>query len=521
MTACNFWLTFTLLVSGRRHQSSPRPVRTGTSALLLLQLACLATVSTLSAHPLGTFSINQFSRLLVLPDKAALHYIVDMAEIPTLQERGRIDRDQDGEVSDLEQQAYLERRSAELQQGFQFLVNGIRAESSVSAMDLVLIEGQGALPTMRITLALDVALPGLTEGQLLQIEYRNSNFSERLGWQEVIARGAEGVVLTSSDVPEKDISNGLEAYPQERLADPLTVRTATLTAALHTAVEQADSATGQPVLEQGKKAVSRDDEFTRLIRSQELTTGIVLTGLAMAFMLGAFHALSPGHGKSIVAAYLVGSRGTPRHAVFLGATVTLTHTIGVFALGLVTLFASQYILPEQLYPWLSVLSGLIVLLIGAVMLVSRLRAIAGKGSHHHGHEHSHDHSHDHDHDHDHAHHHGHGHLPPGDSSKGVTWKSLLALGISGGILPCPSALVVLLSAISLHRVGFGLVLIFAFSLGLASVLTTIGLLFVKARQLADRIPTAGPVIRVLPAVSALVIMILGAAITFTAWQQAF
>lgn len=260
-----------------------------------------------------------------------------------------------------------------------------------------------------------------------------------------------------------------------------------------------------------------------------------------SFVWGAMHALSPGHGKTIVGAYLVGARATAQQAVFLGLTTTITHTIGVFALGLVALFASQYILPEQLYPWLSCLSGLMVVAIGVNLFISRMRsAQLLKRSHlghhaeqhqHHDHDHGHshrthshlppgaDHHHNH-HDHDHGHSHGtHSHLPPGADGSPVTWRSLLILGISGGLVPCPSALVVLLSSIALGQIGFGLVLVLAFSLGLAGVLTALGLLLVRARRLFERVPTQMRLVRVLPAVSALFIALLGLGITTQALMQ--
>jgi ABC-type nickel/cobalt efflux system permease component RcnA len=280
-------------------------------------------------------------------------------------------------------------------------------------------------------------------------------------------------------------------------------------------------------------------------------TGTLLVAIAGSFVWGAMHAMSPGHGKTIVGAYLAGSRATAQHAVFLGLTTTITHTTGVFALGLVTLFASQYILPEQLYPWLSFLSGLMVVSIGLNLFISRMRSTQllkrsplghshtgyqtdddhhphDHHSHdHHSHDHhSHDHhSHDH-HSHDHKHHHahehshaGHSHLPPGADDSPVTWRSLLALGISGGLVPCPSALVLLLSSIALGRVGFGLVLVFVFSLGLAGTLTGLGLLLVGARRLFERLPTQVRLVRVLPTVSALFVTLLGLGITTQALLQ--
>lgn len=250
--------------------------------------------------------------------------------------------------------------------------------------------------------------------------------------------------------------------------------------------------------------------------------GSFLLAMLGSFVWGAMHAMSPGHGKTIVGAYLVGERATLQHAVFLGLTTTITHTIGVFALGLVTLFASQYILPEQLYPWLSCLSGLMVVVIGLNLFISRIQTTqilkrAPVGHSHANDHHHHDHSHDHHH-HDHSHG-NHSHLPPDADGSPVTWRSLLALGISGGIVPCPSALVVLLSAISLGRIGFGLVLVLAFSLGLAGVLTGLGLLLVRARWIFERLPKQVRLVRVLPAMSALFIALLGLGITTQALMQ--
>ncbi|MCP2728347.1 nickel/cobalt transporter [Limnofasciculus baicalensis] len=272
--------------------------------------------------------------------------------------------------------------------------------------------------------------------------------------------------------------------------------------------------------------------------------GSFLIGITGAFIWGGTHAMSPGHGKTIVGAYLVGSRATPQHAIFLGLTTTITHTIGVFALGLVTLFASQYILAEELYPWLSLLSGLMVVGIGLNLLINRLGNFqlfrklpwVNQENHHHHHEDSHPHHHEdshhhhhedsHHHHHEDSHHHHHedehshdthSHLPP--SADGITWRSLLALGISGGILPCPSALVLLLSAIALGHIGLGLVLVLSFSLGLAVVLTLIGLLLVYAKQLFQKFPTQLRFVKVLPAVSALCVSLLGLGITTQALMQ--
>jgi ABC-type nickel/cobalt efflux system permease component RcnA len=231
--------------------------------------------------------------------------------------------------------------------------------------------------------------------------------------------------------------------------------------------------------------------FEELV-SRELSPGFVVLALALALFWGAAHAFSPGHGKAIVAGYLVGTRGTPRHALLLGLIVTVTHTIGVFALGLVTLALSEFVLPEQLYPWLNLVSALLVVGVGLGVLRWRLRDWLHARAHARGAHHDHHHHHD---------HHEHG------------LRGLLGVGISGGIIPCPTALVVLLAAISLHRVGYGLVLIVAFSIGLAASVTAIGLLAVTAKRAFARVRLDGGAFRLLPAVSAVVVLALGAVMT--------
>ena len=222
---------------------------------------------------------------------------------------------------------------------------------------------------------------------------------------------------------------------------------------------------------------------------------MILVSLAAALFWGAVHALSPGHGKSIVTAYLAGRRGSPVDAFFLGGIVTVTHTIGVFGLGLVTLALSEFIVPETLYPWLTLVSGLLVVSIGLSVFRSRFRHARAQ-SHAHGRHH------------DHGHHHHHEH--------GEGKRSLVAVGISGGLLPCPSALVVLLAAISLHRLAYGLLLVVAFSAGLALTITTIGLVAILARRAFARARFDGRVVRALPSISAVVIVFAGLVMTLHA-----
>jgi len=420
------------------------------------------------------------------------------------------------------------------------MVNGAPAVLGVAQQDLSFPAGQGGLLTMRIALELEAPI-GAAQ-QPLAIDYRVANFAERIGWREIVVRAGDGVALRDSTAPAQDQSDELRSYPQDMLTSPLNVSQARATATFDAAASAAPAATAaQPA------AARVPDAFANLIATKELTPPVILLALLLALGLGAGHALTPGHGKTIVAAYLVGARGTAKHAIFLGITTTVTHTAGVFALGFVTLWVSRYILPEQLYPWLELISGVLVVTIGAMLFRSRLAGLIGRRAqgvghsfhehhdhghdhdhphdHSHGHEHPHDHSHSHDHDHGHTHDHdhgphGHSHLPPGADGQPVTWRGLLALGISGGLLPCPSALVVLLSAIALHRVAFGMVLIVVFSIGLAGVLTGIGLLLVYARRLFERFPTDGRLLRALPVASAAVVTLAGLAITAGALVQA-
>jgi len=247
--------------------------------------------------------------------------------------------------------------------------------------------------------------------------------------------------------------------------------------------------------------------------------GELVFAIAGAFLWGAMHSLTPGHGKTLVGAYLMGERATPKHALILATTTTITHTLGVFALGLVALFAAKYVLPEQLYPWFSLTSGVMVVAIGLNLFRSRMAS-----SHNHHNHYDHDHIHHHDHDHTHHHEHHDHHHPSID--KGVSIPSLLALGISGGLLPCPAALVLLLGAIAVNKTALGLILVIAFSLGLSAVLTGLGLTLVYAKNWFKQSPSSPRFVKIsprfvkiLPALSAIGITLIGTGISTQAFIQ--
>ena len=261
-----------------------------------------------------------------------------------------------------------------------------------------------------------------------------------------------------------------------------------------------------------------------LLRVSDPSTGFLVAALGVAFLAGAAHALTPGHGKAIVAAYLAGSRGTVWDAVYLGSVVTVTHTATVFILGLITLYATQYFLMEEIYAWLSVSSGLLIAAIGGWLLRARWRSFrSGDADHGHAHSHSHGSFGHHTHVHPHpsesgdsaenqAHEHGHTHDPPPAAGRG----SLLSLGISGGLVPCPEALAVLLISFSVNRLVFGLIILVAFSLGLAAVLIAIGVAMVLAGPALERFSKDGPLMRALPLGSAVIVTMLGLAILYKA-----
>ncbi len=413
---------------------------------LVLAAAALALAAPVAAtaHPLGNFTINRYTELDVQGDRLYAVYVLDLAEIPTFQARAA------GGVNGA---AYARRIAAHLH----LTVGGRPAVLRPVRHELAFPPGQGGLETTRLEILL--AGPKL-EGRS-SVAVRDGNYADRIGWREVVVRGADGARLVRSSAPARSISDRLLAYPKNLLQSPLEVSSA------QAVVDPATAGGPPPVLISPKLLADRvgvravaDPGFARLIARSSVGGWFLPLALAIAFFWGAAHALSPGHGKSIITAYLVGSRGTP---------------------------------------WLNLVSALLVVGVGVSVLRWRLREWRHARAHARGHHHHHR---------DHRDH---------DNSLGV--RRLLGIGISGGIIPCPTALVVLLAAISLHRVGYGLVLIVAFSLGLAATMTGLGLVAVGARRVFARFDLGGYAVRLLPAASALVVLALGIAMTVRAFPH--
>jgi nickel/cobalt exporter len=489
------------------------------------------------AHPLGNFSINHYTGLRVERDVIELHYVLDMAEIPTfqvIQEIGIVP-----EVGHSSVSGYLARQAEVLQDGLWLEVNGQRLPLEGVSSEALFPPGAGGLPTLKLGLQYRARLTTAAADALHHLHYQDSNFPGRAGWQEIIAVAAPGITLVRSSVPDTDRSRALTDYPTDLLNSPPQIRQAQVffrrgrppqaVAALEAPVPPP---TAPPPLTANRQATPRN-AFTELMTTPQLSLGIVCLALAVAAGLGAFHALEPGHGKTVVAAYLVGTRGTARDALYLGLIVTATHTAGVYLLGAVTLYASHYVVPERLYPWIGVVSGLMIAALGGCLFLRRYTGKTHTHSHvytpmradPHGHTHAHIHGHPHVHydtsHHELRHHHSHTHAAPSEShheqGQTVSFRQLLALGVTGGIIPCPAALVVLLSAFALHRVGFGLLLIVAFSVGLAAVLIAVGLVMVYAQHLLSRWQGEGPLLsRWLPMTSAVTITAFGLAIAVQA-----
>ncbi|MBD2078783.1 sulfite exporter TauE/SafE family protein [Leptolyngbya sp. FACHB-17] len=468
----------------------------GLTWITAIAATSLFWISPAAAHPLGNFTINHYAGLQVAPEQITVDYVLDMAEIPAFQEIHQLDTNRNRKADTTETLNYPAEKCREVGAHLKLQVDHQPLSFLLDNAKVEFPPGVGDLATLRLTCAFqkEIESPAIHS-----IEVEDQLYPQRLGWREMTV-ASDGIPI-QSNFTASSITNRLTQYPTELLMSPLDQRK--ITVELNPA--QPASVPKLPPLNHSNQALEgrSNDAFTRLITLEKLDLSTTVLALAIAFVWGGLHALSPGHGKTIVGAYLVGSRGKAKHALFLGLTVTLTHTAGIFALGLLMLSTSHFVLTEEVYPWLSAFSGILMAGIG-------LRLLMKQAQHHSEHHHDHHHAHEHHHDH---HHHPHSHLPTTPDGSEITWSSLLALGISGGLLPCPSALVVLLSAIALGRVGFGLALVSAFSLGLASVLTGIGLLLVYARSWFEQLPLQAPRSNLFPAASALLITLVGVGIT--------
>ncbi|QKW23172.1 high frequency lysogenization protein HflD [Kitasatospora sp. NA04385] len=540
------------------------------AALCLLALGAPAA----DAHPLGNFSLNHYLGLTVRPDAVEALAVTDAAEIPTLQEQPKVDRNGDGTADDAELAAWATEQCGLIAQHLQVTAGqdarplAWRADSARFRYE----DGSAGLRTSRLECVLHAGLHLPADGSAIRVDAGND--SGRVGWNEITARG-DGVTLEGSDVPAESVSKELRDYPRDLLDSPSGVTRAQFRARPGGGAAPAGAAA---VRADGSGPTAwlsgLDARLTGIGAAERLTVPLGLLAVLLSIVLGAGHALLPGHGKTVMAAYLAGRRGRTRDAVTVGATVTVTHTAGVIVIGLcLTTFSS--LAGDVLLGWLGVLSGALVALVGAGLLRDAVRrsrrprasahlpqpqpgldnaearelahaAAHAAGTphdhdhdphpepdghphphpHDHGHDHDHGHEHDHPHDHGHGHQHDHDHGHPhvhgqvGDLAHGhhghrhglfgghhrhdpapTSRRSLIGLGIAGGLVPSPSALVVLLGAVALGRTLFGAALVVAYGVGMAATLTAVGLLLVRVGDRlasAQRGPIAARVQRIAP-----------------------
>lgn len=480
--------------------------------LVLCTLGALLAIPLLAgpaaAHPLGNFTVNRYAGLVVRPEAVTVELVVDLAEVPAYQRRFEIDVDRSGSASAAERSAFAASECAAQTRALSLTVSGVATPLRPAASAVELPPGQAELPTVRLTCTADAAVALAAGGSAF--DFRDAA-GGGAGWREVTAVG-DGTTLVTSDVPATSVSARLTAYPDDLLQSPLDVRGASFIARtggprLAVAATADDDSNDDGAVSRGLDRATA--AFTRLVGERRLTVGVGLVAFALAVGLGALHALAPGHGKTVMAAFLVGERGSLRQAWLIGLTVTVTHTAGVLLLGL-TLTATDVAAPERVYPLLGAASGLLLGGVGVMLLVRALRA-ARATQQHQGHEHPHPHDHDHGEDHDddrdpdHGHHghdhphanghddgdtHRHGvfshrHVVP-DVGRPLGWRSVVAMGFAGSLVPSPSALVVLLGAVALGRAWFGVVLVLAYGIGMAATLTGAGLLLARARDRLDR-----------------------------------
>jgi ABC-type nickel/cobalt efflux system permease component RcnA len=515
-------------------------VRTLVGLVVGLVLAELLWAAPAGAHPLGNFTTNRYARIEAGTSSLRIHYVLDEAELVAFRERTELAKGEE---------VFAETRAAEIARALRLRVDGQTLRLGIVDHRLTQPEGQGGLTTLRLEILFEAPVDA-DPGEAVEVTFQDENQPERLGWREIVAQPLGDARLTSSDVPARDRTSALREYPSDPAIAPLDVRRATFSY-----VPGRGSDPPARLGEVGTASGPRADRFVGLVTSTTSSPLAVVSALALALAFGGVHALGPGHGKTVMAAYLVSTRGRRRDALYLGAVVSLMHTASVLALAVVLATVGRNIEAERVYPALTLLAGVLVTGVGARLVLRRWRArVAAPDHEHHDHGHGHgddhshvhgahqehdthahdDHSHAHDdhsrahdddHGHDHGGHHGHAdrrassdlthdhgggrhsHVLPADVAP-LSRAGLLALGSSGGLFPSPSAVVVLVGAFTLGRAPLGLALIAAFSVGLAAVLVAVGLLLVAGR---DRINRSSWALRIrwLPVAGAASIVLLG------------
>ena len=466
------------------------------------------------AHPLGNFTVNNYDGLTLRPDGVDVLAVLDTAELPTVQQQPVVDTDGDGTVSPAEAAAHGTAECAARLAVTAAIVDGTPVTLAVASSAAEFPPGDQGLATTRVT----CRFTGAADlGGRSTVEFTDGFRGDRIGWREITATGA-GLRISGSDVPEVSASRELRSYPDDLLASPLDQRAARISV-------EPGSGSAAPLAALPLTGVgwldgllgSAEDVLSGLAARPELTPAVGTLAVLLSLVLGASHALLPGHGKTVMAAYLAGKQGTRRDAVVVGAAVTVTHTAGVLVFGLLLVAVAAFS-PVTAMAWLGVVSGLLVAAVGAALPVAERTGMlvgaavggslaAGQAGRGHGHGHGHGHG---------GHGHGHGHGGHGHGPDGWSRASLVGMGMAGGLVPSPTALLVLLGAVNLGRTWFGVALVACYGLGMAGTLTVSGLLLVSVRDRIARMERtmawrgrAGRLLAVLPVATALLVLVVG------------
>jgi nickel/cobalt transporter (NicO) family protein len=437
-----------------------------TVALVILVAALVLGVGPVArAHPLGNFTVNRYAEIVVAREGVTVRYVLDLAEIPSFQELQRVDPDGDGPMED-ELQRWADRTATEIAPHVVLQIGGRRSPLHVGSATATLTPGQGGLSLLRLEVTMSAGLR--SRAGLLTLEDRND--PGRLGWREITARGTDGVTLVGPTVPAVSVTDGLRSYPDDLLSSPLAVTE--MRARFQLGTSGATGSKPATLADGSRRPVADGGSFARLLDRR----GVLLMLLAVlaALALGAWHALLPGHGKTLMAAAMVGSGAGTRQAVTAGMSVAAMHTVSVIGLGLLILLLEQAFRPEAVYPWLRLASGVVAVGIGMHLVRRRWRSWRRRSE---VSPTAHDHGADHD-------HHPHPHEVPPEGL--LSRRGIAALAFAGGVLPSPSALIVLLASIQRGRAAYGLGLVLAFSVGLAVSLVLVGLGLMRAGRIADR-----------------------------------
>jgi nickel/cobalt transporter (NicO) family protein len=444
-----------------------------------------------SAHPIGNFTLNLYSGIVVAPGTVRVDYVVEMAEISTQEQKPGMDVDGDGEITAAERDGWADRAARSILTNLSMVADGIQVELRLTDSSLRFRPGQGGLDLLYLQ-ATYVGEPP----EAGSVVYTDGNYATRPGWREITVRGEPGVAIVSSTVPEDSVSDELKSYPAELIDEPLNVREARFD------YEPSDGAIAPPASPTpagtGSSSPGGSGGFADLLAtSSDRAIGFLLL---LAFGFGFVHALGPGHGKTIMAASTLSGSVRLRHAIGLGGGVALMHCATVVGLGLIAYAASQTISSDRVFSALRLLTAIIVLVVGAVLLVVRWRQhrhVAEPGATH-----------------EHGHRGDHGHRHPDPDARGIDRASLAAVAASGGLIPSPSAVIVLLAAIAADRIPLGIALVVIFSLGLAASLVLVGTLAHYARSWIGRTETR--IGAWLPLAAAAAIFVVGIVLTIQA-----